>query len=484
MANKQNIAVALLQCNEGQIEGLPRNPRFIKDERFKKLVKSLQDDPEMLDLRELIVYPHGKHFVVIGGNMRLRAGKELGFELMPCKILPADTPIEKLKAYVIKDNNAFGNDDFDLLANEWDTEFLEDCGFDFGSFYDSEAGGATGGGMVTEDVDTVPESWEKKDKIEEVEVLLNKAMQENLRECVSRMSKHINEYVFPDLTVGLAKAKFIRALHYGDTYPQWLSYVFHPHQLQTSADTRSIWEQAQISAEKGEAGIAGFRTTTKDGRLNAIFGKGGYPICGARAPMDFPSALCKSLIEEFAPKGCSVLDPCHGWGGRLVGALLAGVKKYTGVDPREPTSRGVEKIKEAFMPYTQTQEVTIVRKCFEETDFKHASFDFAITSPPYFDVEQYLGEEQSHKRYSNFELWCEKFYRPLIEKTYAYLKKGGVFCLQVGSQSYPLHNKALDYANACGFTVVETRPFGGATTSPLHGNEADNDNEVIIILRK
>lgn len=141
MANKQNIAVALLQCNEGQIEGLPRNPRFIKDERFKKLVKSLQDDPEMLDLRELIVYPHGKHFVVIGGNMRLRAGKELGFETMPCKILPAETPIEKLKAYVIKDNNAFGNDDFDLLANEWDAEFLEDCGFDFGTFYDSEAEG-------------------------------------------------------------------------------------------------------------------------------------------------------------------------------------------------------------------------------------------------------------------------------------------------------------------------------------------------------
>lgn len=141
MANKQNIPVALLQCNEGQIEGLPRNPRFIKDERFKKLVKSLQDDPEMLDLRELIVYPHGKHFVVIGGNMRLRAGKELGFETMPCKVLPVDTPIEKLKAYVIKDNNAFGNDDFDLLANEWDADFLEDCGFDFGTFYDSEAEG-------------------------------------------------------------------------------------------------------------------------------------------------------------------------------------------------------------------------------------------------------------------------------------------------------------------------------------------------------
>lgn len=126
------IAISKLQCNEGQVEGLPRNPRFIKDERFEKLKKSLQDDPEMLNLRELIVYPHGNKFVVIGGNMRLRAAKQLGFKEMPCKVLPEDTPIEKLKAYTIKDNNAFGNDDFDLLANEWDVEFLEACGFEFG----------------------------------------------------------------------------------------------------------------------------------------------------------------------------------------------------------------------------------------------------------------------------------------------------------------------------------------------------------------
>lgn len=103
--NTQHIAITKLQCNEGQVEGLPRNPRFIKDERFEKLKKSLQDDPEMLQLRELIVYPHGNKFVVIGGNMRLRAAKQLGFKEMPCKVLPEDTPIEKLKAYTIKDNN-------------------------------------------------------------------------------------------------------------------------------------------------------------------------------------------------------------------------------------------------------------------------------------------------------------------------------------------------------------------------------------------
>ena len=149
--NAQNIPVALLQCNEGQVKGLPRNPRFIKDDRFKELVKSLQEDPEMLDLRECIVYPHGKKFVVICNNMRLRAAKELGFETLPCKILPSDTPIEKLKRYAAKDNVSFGSWDYDILANEWGEEFLEDCGFDFGNFFDDEAEqGGEGGTAETE----------------------------------------------------------------------------------------------------------------------------------------------------------------------------------------------------------------------------------------------------------------------------------------------------------------------------------------------
>lgn len=125
--------------NEGQIEGVPRNPRFIKDERFEALVKSLQDDPEMLELREVLVYPYGKKYVAIGGNMRYRACKELGFDTIPCKILRQDTPIEKLKRYAEKDNISFGYWDYDCLANEWGEDFLEDCGFDFGNFYDSKA---------------------------------------------------------------------------------------------------------------------------------------------------------------------------------------------------------------------------------------------------------------------------------------------------------------------------------------------------------
>lgn len=134
MAEIKNLKVSQLEVNKGQIEGLPKNPRFIKDERYKALKKSIEDAPEMLSLRELIVYPHGEKFVVIGGNMRLRACTEIGYKEIPCKVLPAETPAEKLREYAIKDNVGFGSDDFDVLANEWDIDELTDWGMelDFG----------------------------------------------------------------------------------------------------------------------------------------------------------------------------------------------------------------------------------------------------------------------------------------------------------------------------------------------------------------
>ena len=128
--NAQDIKLYQLRNNAGQIEGLPGNPRLIKDDRFKKLVKSLQDDPEMLSLRELIVFPHNDTFVVIGGNMRLKALRELAYTEAPCKVLPEDTHIEKLKAIALKDNSSFGDYDYEALANEWDAQLLADCGIE------------------------------------------------------------------------------------------------------------------------------------------------------------------------------------------------------------------------------------------------------------------------------------------------------------------------------------------------------------------
>lgn len=127
----EKIRLSKLQTNNGQIEGLPKNPRFIKDDRFDKLIKSVSDSPEFMNYRPLLVFPFDGKYVCVGGNMRLRACIALKWKEVPCEVIPEDTPIEKLREYAIKDNVAFGNDDWDLLTNEWDEQELDDWGVEW-----------------------------------------------------------------------------------------------------------------------------------------------------------------------------------------------------------------------------------------------------------------------------------------------------------------------------------------------------------------
>jgi len=108
----------------------PKNPRVIKDDKFKKLVKSINEFPDMLNKRPLVCFTDidGK-FVVLGGNMRLKACKEIGLKEIPI-ILADEWNEEQKHEFLIKDNVGFGEWDWDSLANEWDVEKLEDWGLD------------------------------------------------------------------------------------------------------------------------------------------------------------------------------------------------------------------------------------------------------------------------------------------------------------------------------------------------------------------
>jgi ParB-like chromosome segregation protein Spo0J len=113
-----------------EVKPNPKNPRIIKDDKFRKLVKSIQEFPDMLNKRPLIVFTDtdGK-FVVLGGNMRLKACKEIGLKEIP--IILADEWTEEQKAeFLIKDNVGFGEWDWDQIANEWDAEKLDEWGLD------------------------------------------------------------------------------------------------------------------------------------------------------------------------------------------------------------------------------------------------------------------------------------------------------------------------------------------------------------------
>jgi DNA modification methylase len=113
-----------------EVKPNPKNPRIIKDGKFQKLVKSIQEFPDMLNKRPLVTFTDtdGK-YVVLGGNMRLKACKEIGLKEIP--VIVADEWTEEQKnEFLIKDNVGFGEWDWDTLANEWDAEKLDDWGLD------------------------------------------------------------------------------------------------------------------------------------------------------------------------------------------------------------------------------------------------------------------------------------------------------------------------------------------------------------------
>lgn len=125
-----SLPLDALELNTGQIDGLPCNPRNITEAKMEMLKKDIQQYPEMLKLRGLLVYPHDDKYVIIGGNMRYTAMQELGFTTAPCIVIPKSASIEQLKAYTILDNAPFGKWDWDLLANEWDAQKLTSWGVD------------------------------------------------------------------------------------------------------------------------------------------------------------------------------------------------------------------------------------------------------------------------------------------------------------------------------------------------------------------
>ena len=117
------VPISKVKANKG-------NPRFIRDEKFTKLVKSLREFPDMAKLRPIIV---NAEMVVLGGNMRLKAMQELKWETVPV-IVAENLTRQQQAEFVIKDNVGFGEWNWEMLANQWDADLLTDLGLDIPHF--------------------------------------------------------------------------------------------------------------------------------------------------------------------------------------------------------------------------------------------------------------------------------------------------------------------------------------------------------------
>jgi len=113
-----------------EIKSNPNNPRLIKDHKFKQLVKSIQDFPQMLELRPIVI---DENNMVLGGNMRLKACLEAGMTDVPV-IHANNLTEEKKREFIIKDNVSFGSHDWSELANNWDVDLIQEWGLDIIGF--------------------------------------------------------------------------------------------------------------------------------------------------------------------------------------------------------------------------------------------------------------------------------------------------------------------------------------------------------------
>ena len=463
------LPVALLQLNEGQLDWMPKNPRQWTQDGVNKAKDSLERDPDFLDDRPLLVVPHDGAFVVYAGNMRLTAARELGVEALPCVSYEPESVEDRdtIKRRAILDNGDFGAWDWDALANEWDDLPLGDWGVPAWKGAEDD-GESVGDGEGTQSAETR----------EEVEEMINDAIRKAASELYEQVVK-LGGITF--FTPNAAKVDFIKFAYYNGEYRRSHSLAFHPQQIRTAGDTWGSLLDGLIKVSEGQTKAERLRFVCGDDLRKIV--SGSLPFSGMKMPLDFPASLSRALINEFTPDGGSVLDPCSGWGGRLVGFCASKAAYYEGVDASPLQIAGDSLIWETYkdVSLAPTKDVRLTVSPFEKYNAKKEAFDFALTSPPYFDTEKYEGGEQSYEGRDNYDDWRTSFYYVLIQKVYDSLKKGGVFCLQVGSQRYPLREDGIAYAKSIGFEYIETR------TTEMCNNfceTAEDDGEVVVVLRK
>ena len=205
----------------------------------------------------------------------------------------------------------------------------------------------------------------------------------------------------------------------------------------------------------------------------------------------YRTVTAKAIIQYY--KATRVLDPCTGWGGRMLGCLSAGEDcYYVGCEPDPNTSKGLRNILEdaAALPTSVRSRGKIIEQPFESSTTinelaKMEKFDMILTSPPYFNLELYTAGDQSTKVYPTWEEWTEHWLKPVILNCLSHLKEGGVSCWSVknfkSDKKYPLADVTKQIHEDAGWELVKivsmtgsARP-GAASTSTSAKRESEEE---------
>jgi hypothetical protein len=165
----------------------------------------------------------------------------------------------------------------------------------------------------------------------------------------------------------------------------------------------------------------------------------------------FNPTYCLYIINKLTGSGAKILDPSSGWGDRLIAAIASGAEIYHGFDPNKKLQSAYKNIIKTFN--ANSKNVSVKAVPFEDSKIKDNFYDLAITSPPYFTLEQYSDDStQSVVRYDTYEKWINLFYKPYILKMIDAIRVGGYISIYieditVNKQKYNLRQLTMTIMN-------------------------------------
>lgn len=244
-----------------------------------------------------------------------------------------------------------------------------------------------------------------------------------------------------------------------------ISLLFNPHRLSTDTekDDLSVYESLQVDDKlNGLARL--YLYNLEHGVNNAFYSAIQRGYQNIQYVNEFPPFVARSIICEYAHSKrhdgvLRVLDPCAGWGGRMIGCASFEDVYYTACEPSSLTNIGLQKLGKWLQTLQPSFRFNVSMLPYE--DFQSSDlFDIAITSPPYYDTEHYSDEpSNSLIRYKSFDSWIDGFYKPLILNTVNRLVRDGVFIINVGDRKYPLSEYLMSICAENGLHCVRIHDY-------------------------
>ncbi len=322
---------------------------------------------------------------------------------------------------------------------------------------------------------------------EETKPFLNIFSKEQLKEEIKKNFpnfKTTQEIINGIIDIPLAMHEFNRLCSGKQNVGSNISLLFNPHRFETKvAGQKLSVSEAFITKYRGLlSSLSQWLSKHNEIVPQKDYIKEAKVGTGVQIVHEFRPALARDIYLDYCKKGTKVLDPCAGWGGRMIGfysTLLGG--EYFATDPSTKTFEGLNKLN-VFLSSANFEEppkITLENKPFEDLELQAGYYDFAFTSPPYFDTELYSNEEtQAHVRYSTLEDFNQKFLTELIKKTMQALKPEGKFLLNIGGSKYRFDDVVIDICDELGLAVREVFKYkigrGKAIVGKYKGNKLDN----------